>query len=616
MADKRESLREEEESQPQHEVTSYGVLDFDISDTDLIRVLDLKESEAFKLTDKIRLTERRKDNNDYWQGKQIDRKMLYNWQVPYVDNVIFRDTETILPIAVSKVPDILVSNPSEDQQKRQRAEKLQQVLDFRVKSHYVRAVLRKMARHVILDFVGIVKCRWDRVKQTFVFDAIRPSNVDLDPTAVPNQFGMSSEAFEYISEWIEEPIKVVIAKFPDKKEEIFRRAEGGPIIRGTERQLASKMRYQEIWFTWYDDDGMPSEAVCWRYKDLLLGKMRNPYWDYEGEQKETGQEDPFTGEPLTQQVFFNHFSRPMKPYIIVNHQSTGASGPFDDTSVVEQAIPLQDVVNKRGRQITELADKANPKKIISNTFMSKDEAAEITDDPQETIVGDGPVGEGFTYVPGIPPNPVLFQDLVQNRLEIDNIIGAHSTTRGERVPEESGIARQITREGDFGRIDDFVFQVIEPAADEIANWMVQFMKVFGTSEQFIQVLGQDGQSEFVEFDRDSIDDGINIMVEASTVDKTERRATATQLASAGSIDPLTLFEDLDAKNPKERARRLALMNADPTGAAYMQYIIGDQQAAGTLTETAAAAAAAKGGGEAPPATTPPPEAPPEGGQIV
>ena len=613
MADKREFLREEEESQPQHEVTSYGVLDFNISDTDLIRVLDLKENEAAKLTDKIRLTERRKDTNDYWQGKQIDKKMLYNWQVPYVDNVIFRDTETILPIAVSKVPDIIVSNPSEDQQKRQRAEKLQQVLDFRVNSRYVRAVLRKTARHVLLDFIGIIKCRWDRIKQTFVFEAIRPSNVILDPTAVPSQFGMSSESFDYIAEWIEEPIKVVIAKFPDKKEEIFRRAEGKAIIRGTERQLANKMRYQEIWFTWYDDDGMPFEAVCWRHNDLILGKMRNPYWDYEGEEKETGEEDPFTGEPLTQKVFFNHFSRPTKPYIIVNHQSTGASGPFDDTSVVEQVIPLQDVVNKRGRQITELADKANPKKIISTDFMSKDEATEITDDPQESIIGAGRVGDGFTYVPGIPPNPVLFQDLVQNRLEIDNIIGAHSTTRGERVPEESGIARQITREGDFGRIDDFVFQVIEPAADEMANWMVQFMKVFGTAEQFTQVLGQDGQTEFVEFDRDSIDDGINIMVEASTVDKTERRATATQLAASGSIDPLTLFEDLDAKNPKERARRLALMNADPTGAAYMTYIIGDTQAAGTLAESAAAAAAAKGGGVPP--TSPPPtgeEVPPEG----
>ena len=134
--------------------------------------------------------------------------------------------------------------------------------------------------------------------------------------------------------------------------------------------------------------------------------------------------------------------------------------------------------------------------------------------------------------------------------------------------------------------------------------MVHFMKVFGTEEHFTQVLGEAGKTEFVEFDRDSIDDGINITVKASTVDKTERRATATQLASAGSIDPLSLFEDLDAKNPIERAKRMIAFNSDPSGATYMQLILGDQQGAETLQNNLAQQKEGAPEGGAPPVPAP------------
>ena len=599
-----ESLRHEEiEEKPQFETLSHGVLELDIPEKDLLMVLDTKqrESEDF-FNNKLNLDKRRKKNNDYWRGKQIDYGMFHKWQVPYVDNVIYRDVETIIPIAVSKVPDIIASPASEDPEKIKRAKALQSVLDFKVKQRHVRQVLRKATRHSLLDFIFIIKARWDKLKQTFVFEAIQPNKVILDHTATRTDFGMSSEAFDYIGEWIEEPLKVVISKFPNKKQEILDRTAGG-IKQENARQMANKIRYQEIWFTWHDEDGTPIEGLLWRYKDLILDKMLNPYWDYEGKEKPVAV-DPITGIPVTELVRFNHFPVPMKPYIIMNYQYTGVSGPIDDTTPVEQALPLQDVVNKRGRQITELADKANPKKIISADFISKEDAVDITDDPGETIVGEGSVRDGFTHVPGIPPNPVLFQDLVSNRLEIDNMIGAHATTRGERVPEESGIARQITREGDFGRIDDMVLSLIEPATDEMANWMVHFMKVFGTEEHFTQVLGEAGKTEFVEFDRDSIDDGINITVKASTVDKTERRATATQLASAGSIDPLSLFEDLDAKNPIERAKRMIAFNSDPSGATYMQLILGDQQGAETLQNNLAQQKEGAPEGGAPPVPAP------------
>src|SRR4030042_1364711 len=454
--DNPENLRGGHDKENTFDVVSSGVLSLDIPDIELNRVLDMKIRESEKYYDtQLNLTARRKMNNDYWQGKQIDKKMLYDWQVPYTDNVIYRNVETIIPIAVSRVPEIYCLPGNDEPTKIQHAEDTQKVLNYKIKSRYIRDVLRTAGRNCLLDLIFIVKARWDRNAQKPVFEPVKASKVILDHTAIPGSFGMSSEAFDFIGEWLEEPLKVVIAKFPSKKEELFARVGDKGNKYGTERQLANKIRYQEIWFTWYDDKGFPMEGVCWRYKDLILDRIKNPYWAWEGQEQPTGEVNPFTGEAIMETRQFNHFDRPIKPYIIRNYQNIGNSGPIDPTSQVEQVISLQDVINKRGRQITELAERANPKKVFSNAFLTKEQASDVTDDPGESIVGDGPVGEGFTYVPGVPPNPTLYQDLLANRLEADNILGAHSTTRGERSTDESGVARQITREGDFGRIDDF-----------------------------------------------------------------------------------------------------------------------------------------------------------------
>lgn len=579
------NLREENPQVYQDEVLSTGVLSLDVPDESLVRILDskIKQSEDWFVKEQ-NLTKRRQINLDYWKGKQVDQKMLYDWQVPYVDNVIYRNVETIIPIAVSRVPNVIVTPNGEEPDKRKRAKNLQRVLDTRLKSRFMRDALRTMSRHVLINYIGIIKCRWDKYKQTYIFDALDPTKVTLDHTATPNSFGLSSENFDFIAEWIEEPLKVVISKFPSKKEAIFERTPNGyngeSIKQGNESQLANKIRYREIWFTWYDKEGNPQEGVCWKYKDLILNKIKNPYWDYEGKTIGVGIDQ--NDKLMTDKIFYNYFKTPNKPYILVNYQNMG-QGPMDTTSPIEQAIPLQDVVNKRGRQITELADKANPKKVFSDDFITKEDAARVSDDPNEHIWGNGDVNAGMKYIPGIPPNPSLYQDLIQNRSEIDNIIGAHSTTRGEVTGgRQSGVSKQITREGDLGRIDDFVMNVIEPAADEMSQWAVQMMKVFATKENFVEVLGMGGESEFVEFDRDSIDDGINVMVKASSVDKTERKATAAQLASAGLEDPLSLYEDLDALNPVERAKRFIFFRADPTGQLYLQYILSDTQAASDI----------------------------------
>jgi hypothetical protein len=99
--------------------------------------------------------------------------------------------------------------------------------------------------------------------------------------------------------------------------------------------------------------------------------------------------------------------------------------------------------------------------------------------------------------------------------------------------------------------------VVERVMYEIACWAVQMMKLNYSEDHFIRAIGADGNMINSKLHRDKIADGLLVDVEATSVDKQTRRSDAMNLASRKAIDPLTMFEDLDMPNPKERLRRWA-----------------------------------------------------------
>src|SRR3990167_7353007 len=249
-----------------------------IEDTDLITILNRKiaDSEAF-YKDKLKLEDRRKTNEDFWLGKQLDESQFYDWQVPYKDNLIYQDLETRLAIASSRMPDVLVT-PA-DPEKRENAKNLEQALNIKMGRDEVKRIIKGGLRDLHLYFQGVLKCRWDKTTSDFVFDKVRPHKIIVDHTASIPEDGFTADRMDFIAEWIEEPIGVVSAKFPNKKEELLKQLA---IIRQTTKQMVSKIKYLEVWFTWYDKDGNLFEGVCWKYKNIILDKMKHPYWDWKG----------------------------------------------------------------------------------------------------------------------------------------------------------------------------------------------------------------------------------------------------------------------------------------------------------------------------------------------
>jgi hypothetical protein len=530
-------------------------LDLALSDDELVEYINQKiQTSKAHFETELDLYTRQKKNIQYYLGKQIDIDMFDDWQVPYINNVIFRNIETLLPNALSRIPDIVTMPALENNEESKKfAEDIRKVLDKKLKSKKIRSILKRGLLHMILEFYGVIKYRWDEnlgKGGDVCFENVLPENIVFDHTAT------TVEEMDFIAEKLKTTPRDLIMKFPKSKDKVLQMCS----LSGTnEPMMMSTITVWEVHFKMFDKKtNKKIEAVCWKYRDTIIHKQKTPNWDYEGAKFGETNRDIFATESAP--MYYNHFDKPQKPYIFLNFYNLGRS-VVDDTNAVEQTIPIQDVINKRGRQVTELADKANGKWIVSSAFMSEEQASLISDSPDEALWGQNannlPLTNLITRSPGQPPNPVLYQDQQLNKASADDMFATHPSSRGVK---ETDVATNTLalQAGDTTRIQDITQETIDKAFDEMANATLQLIKVFATEEYMTKILGSDGQTTHVKLTRDMIQDGLEVTVKSSLIDQQERRQMAQEEANLQFTDPLTYYEDMDRSNPKERARRLVL----------------------------------------------------------
>ena len=546
---------DEKERKEEGAIGAEAVVDLNVSDAELRALLNykLRTSEAYWEEKPRDLTKARERATKYWTGRYQEDMDFFGHEFPYVDNRIFMSLETIIPIALTRPPEPSVSPAKDNDASKQLADDIKNILLAKYEEMGLRGKFRMALRHLLLFRQGILKYRWNEDlgdNGDFEVHWVRPQKIVIDKNAV------AGEMPGFIAEFMEDTIEGIVRKFPNKKAEIWKKFH---IVRGTQKQLSQRVGYYEMWFDCVDKDGEPQQGVCWKCDEIILDKMKNPNWDYEGDEDGT---------------YHNHLPNPKIPYVFLNHLNLGRSF-IDDIALAEVAFPLQKVIDKRGQQIVQNADAANSGWVFNKEFISKPEAQKLTGAFNEKVVGDGDVRGGAMRLPPPTLPAYVIEDKFDARNEIDNLLGTHSTTRGERGKKETLGGRMLLKEADTGRIGDIVNSAIEPAAENLYNGLVQLMKVFYVKEHFVKYLGDDGEQTFLSFDRDKIEDGVEIRVKSGTTmpaDKTRERVEALELAKSGLIDPLTLFEKLDHVNPKEEAKRMVLYNIDPM--VYLKEILG------------------------------------------
>ncbi len=394
--------------------------------------------------------------------------------------------------------------------------------------------------------LGAWKVSWNLGEDDIDTQSVRPQRLILDPDAT-----IVGTVYRgaYLGEHKMEAASSLIAKFPKSKDIILKELQNP-------EELATKLGIIEWWTPDY---------VFWTLKKEVLAKSKNPHWNYDEVGVPTVDAN---GQSTTvDKMGKNHFSQRKIPYIFLTIFNLGLH-PHDDTSLIQQNLPLQDLINKRLRQIDINADTANGTWIGSGDYISKEELNKIKGRPNEKIwMETGKPSEGIMRDTGREMPGFVYQSLLDYRNEIDNIFGTHNLTRGEESRDQTVRGKLITKQSDTDRIGGGISEYLEQVCDEIFNWWVQMFYVYYDQTHLGAIIGKERAGEYFQIKNSDFGElYLQVSVKEGSLipkDPVSERNEAIDLWAARAIDPITLFERLDFPNPRESAKQLYIWMTHP-----------------------------------------------------
>lgn len=503
----------------------------DLSDDEMVKNIQMRVQDSvtyYNNPDGFNLNEARQENKRLVIGKQVDVSKLYRFQVPYVENEIFVAQETMIAYLTAQQPQPEVYPAQDGIQSKKFAIDLEKALTAHSQKFQLQKLLDQSLRNLFTQRVAYLKLYYDQKHGKggeIVPEVIDSDLVIIDKNAKQDH---NPEWICHIQKW---SFDELIYRFPDKEDDI-RKVLG--VGAADQHQDTNMVVVREFWFTHYTH-GKPEEAVCWITESLVLDCIENPNWLYHGK---------------------NFLDCPIKPFIPLNYINDGNHW-IDQTTPVEQAAVLQQLLNKRGRQIMENADKANGLLVVSTgSGLTKDDLMNITGDPNQKVLiksNGQPIGDLVYNVPGHDLPSYVMDDKIDQRNTLFNIFGMPPAPGQDQNDKTLGQALMMKNQAN-GR-QDLITRAIDNFMYKYFNLLVQMMLVWYTDKHFFVYNGGDGNFDYITIHRNLFEDGMAVSVKSGTslpFDKSRQEAVALQLAKMDMIDPYNLYRDLHMDNIQKR----------------------------------------------------------------
>jgi len=478
---------------------------------------------------------------DYWIGKQKTDPLEIIDGHDVVDNLIFEAVETFLPIANKANPDPLVT-AGNSPEGIALAKNIKNALVDQADKQKLRMKLKRGTRHWTLYRLGCWKTTWNSDLNDIDTTVINPKNLILDKD------GHIDDAGNFTGEYIGEKKKLsasrLLEMFPKKEKEIKAIANG---------KMGTKIEITEWWYRGTD--------IFYTTETTVLGKFKNPNWNYDGEEERT---NPITQQTETQQIVGkNHLPMPMAPYVFLAVFSVGDK-PHDDTSLILQNVPMQDMVNKRFRQIDKNADSQNNGALASGDAFTKEQAAEAATFLRKggTVwVPSGDINTAWKRdaAPALPSD--IYNQLTDSRSELRNIFGISGSTPQGLQRQDTVRGKIMVAETDSSRIGGGVTEYIEQVADSLYNWWVQFMYVYYDEPHMVEGMGQNGAAETMMIRNTDFSARVRVTVKEGSLipkDPLTERNEAMDLWEGNAIGLPELYTRLDFADPMAAAKQTLL----------------------------------------------------------
>lgn len=483
------------------------------------------------------------ENENYWLGKQFSA----SGERPLVDNLIFESLETFLPIATRAKAEVLVESDNTEQGNL-LADKVRKMTTYLADRLSFNLKMKQVARYWALYLLGVMKVGWSEIENDITCQAIRPQKLILDPNA-------SIEGCEYTGYYIGEKLtdtaSNLIERFPAKKDFIIEKVK---------EKTGTSVTYIQWW---------TNEYLFWTLDDQVLDKTKNPHWNYDTKEVITTFNE--FGEEIPQEKDVegkNHFNSPAMPYVFLSIFNLGLH-PHDDTNLIKQNLPLQDLINKRLLQIDFNADNANNGIALSGDSFTEEQAmmaAKARRRGAAFWVPNGDVNAAIKEMPGTPLPNFVYESLIDYRNELRNIFGTRGSTPQGTMGEQTVGGKNIIRGQDSDRIGGGISTYLEQFSDRVFNWFVQLMYVYYDEPHAANVVGVERAKEYITLQNSEFTSKLLIGVKEGSMiphDPVSQRGEAVDLWRTKGIDPITFFDRLEFPNPRESAKQLYLWQADP-----------------------------------------------------
>jgi hypothetical protein len=514
------------------------------ADGDKARLVESRWASSETLWDTVKKTYEQNtaiyENRSAWLAFIPERRRKYRVQA----NRIFVNMEAVINSLIANPPGITLLPSRAGDIAQDFARKVENYMRKKFVDLDVKETMRMGLRNLYFARLIVIKPFWNPEINDFDFRAIDPRTVRF------GKYARKEQDSEFAIEEISDNLCAVIERFPAKKQELMQKYG---LNNDVELYIKNPdVKYKEAWIQDY---------CIFKLDNIILDTIKNPYWDWEGilitdqeEQQLNGDGTPenqgLQGQqrrdllqqiklaqdtrvqeqvpqatdqadaegatpdqqvaPQTQykQFFFNYFENPRKPYIyntIFNNENT----PIGRTDMITLSSELQRSIDKRKMDIDENCELANGVLKVDASVMGKSDAQRIRFETKGIIWGKG-VKDGVTRETGQALPQMVFDDMLDSRSEIDNIMAASSAFRGEREGQETKAGRLALVQQSYLRLNELV-QVVDSVYTDVFSWGFQLMKIRYTEYHEAQI-DNDGSREVIELIQDDFEAGSEIKV--------------------------------------------------------------------------------------------------------
>lgn len=541
-------------------------------------------------------------------------------------NRIFVNMEAVINSLIANPPGINILPGKEGQEVQDFARGLEKFMKKKLVDRNLKETVRKGLRNLYFGRIIVIKPFWNPSIDDFDFRAIDPRNVRF------GKYSTKEQDSEFAIEEIEDNLCALVERFPEKKEDLMKKFGFAMTPEGEAEMYVRNpdVKYKEAWIL---------DHVVFKLDNIILGKIKNPYWDWkgilltddereqlsqlsgeqrrmfmqpikldqdnrraqyeamqnahemaEGEPEEAyGQEETAaadvgelepTAEGATSEIqpepieaqqtyspyYFNYFDTPRKPYIfgtVFNNENT----PIGRTDMIQLSATLQRGIDKRKMDIDENCEMANGILKVDAGTMGKSDAQRIRFQTKGIIWGKG-VKDGVTRETGAALPQMVFDDMVDSRNEIDNIMAATSAFKGEREGQETKAGRLALIQQSYLRLNELV-QVVDYTYGECYSWAMQLSKSRYTEYRTAKWLGEEGDQETMEIIQDDFDDGQEVVVipgKTLPVDDEFKFEQAQNDVMNGIISPVDYLKIAQYDDPNDVAKNAVTYKMNPAWA--------------------------------------------------